>query len=50
VKEDLRYFSLPILQRSIFFEPDTEDVPTEVNRMENQKLLHYYEESMREWR
>ncbi|AKF79881.1 spermidine synthase [Myxococcus fulvus 124B02] len=47
--EGLRFLDLPTLESLTRFPPDMGPLPTEVNRLNNQVLVHYYEEEWRRW-
>jgi spermidine synthase len=41
--KDLRYLTPAVLQQMFAFPPDMDSVPTEVNRLDNQVLVRYFE-------
>ena len=45
----LRYLDGPTLASLFVLGPDMAPVETEVNRLNNQALVHYYEEEWRRW-
>jgi spermidine synthase len=47
--EGLRYLDGPTLASLFVFSPDMARVDTEINRLDNQALVHYYEEEWRAW-
>jgi spermidine synthase len=47
--EGLRFLSEPTLETMFHFPKDMDAVPAEVNRLNNQVLVHYYEEEWRRW-
>ncbi|NTX57578.1 polyamine aminopropyltransferase [Myxococcus sp. CA039A] len=47
--EGLRFLDLPTLESLTLFPPDMSPLPVEVNRLNNQVLVHYYEEEWRRW-
>jgi spermidine synthase len=49
VLEQLRYLSDATLRELFFLPPDIGPVPVEINRLDNQSLVRYYEEESRPW-
>jgi spermidine synthase len=47
--EGLRFLSEDTMPTLFFFPKDMDEVPAEVNRLNNQVLVHYYEEEWRRW-
>ena len=47
--EGLKFLSEPTLPTLFHFPKDMDEVPAEVNRLNNQVLVHYYEEEWRRW-
>jgi spermidine synthase len=47
--EGLRFLSETMLPTLFVFPPDMDQVPSEVNRLNNQTLVHTYEEEWRRW-
>jgi spermidine synthase len=47
--EGLRFLSEPTMETLFHFPKDMDAVPAEVNRLNNQVLVHYYEEEWRRW-
>ena len=47
--EGLRFLSEATMPTLFFFPKDMDEVPAEVNRLNNQVLVHYYEEEWRRW-
>jgi len=47
--EGLRFLAAETLPTLFHFPKDMEQVPVEVNRLNNQVLVHYYEEEWRRW-
>ncbi len=40
----LRYMNKATMENMLYFSPDMADVPTEINKLNNQVLVHYFEE------
>jgi spermidine synthase len=47
--DGLRFLSEETLPTLFHFPKDMDEVPAEVNRLNNQVLVHYYEEEWRRW-
>ncbi|MFP2932729.1 polyamine aminopropyltransferase [Pyxidicoccus sp. 3LG] len=47
--EGLQFLDEPTLESLTLFPPDMSRLPAEVNRLNNQVLVHYYEEEWRRW-
>ena len=47
--EGLSFLDEPTLEGLTQFSPDMGPLPAEVNRLNNQVLVHYYEEEWRRW-
>jgi spermidine synthase len=47
--EGLRFLSDETMPTLFHFPKDMDRVPAEVNRLNNQVLVHYYEEEWRRW-
>jgi len=47
--EGLRFLSEPMMDTLTSFPKDMDQVPAEVNRLNNQVLVHYYEDEWRRW-
>ena len=45
----LRFLSAEVMETLTLFPPDMARVPAEVNRLDNQVLVHYYDEEWRRW-
>jgi spermidine synthase len=45
----LRFLDVPTLASMFVFSPDSAPVPVEINRLDNQVLVRYYEEEWRKW-
>lgn len=45
----LRFLREDVLPSLFVFPPDMDEVPTEVNRLNNQVLVHYYQDEWRRW-
>jgi spermidine synthase len=45
----LRYLDAPTLASMFVFSPDMSSVPVEINRLDNQMLVRYYEEEWKKW-
>ena len=45
----LRYLDAPTLAGMFVFPPDMDSVPVEINRLDNQMLVRYYEEEWKKW-
>ncbi|GAA4374861.1 polyamine aminopropyltransferase [Hymenobacter koreensis] len=42
--KDLRYITPEVIRQMLVFPPDMAELPTEVNQLNNQALVHYFEE------
>ena len=49
VPRDLRYLDRPTLASMFVFPPDMTSVPVDINRLDNQSLVRYYEEEWKKW-
>jgi spermidine synthase len=47
--EGLRFLAEDTLEGLTQFPPDMSPLPAEVNKLNNQVLVHYYEEEWRRW-
>ena len=47
--DDLRFLSPDTMTQLFHFPRDMDEVPAEVNRLNNQVLVHYYEAEWRHW-
>lgn len=46
---EMRYLNEELIPSLFVFDPDSNRVPTEVNRLDNQKLVEYYETGWNSW-
>jgi spermidine synthase len=49
VRPDLRFLNDGVLAAMFVFSADTGPVPVEVNRLDNQRLVRYYESEWKKW-
>ena len=49
VPPNLRYLDSPTLASMFVFSPDMASVPVDINRLDNQSLVRYYEEEWKKW-
>lgn len=49
VPPNLRYLDRPTLATMFVFSPDMGPVPVDINRLDNQSLVRYYEEEWKKW-
>jgi len=45
----MRYLDTPTLASMFVISPDMAPVPVEINRLDNQMLVRYYEEEWKKW-
>jgi spermidine synthase len=45
----MRYLDAPTLATMFVLSPDMAPVPVEINRLDNQMLVRYYEEEWKKW-